>query len=703
MAPVLTWRKDGLQAGAVFFAFAAVFLLAAGAGVDDVVGDPRWDMPSIFAHARGFLARSLREGSLPLWNPHAFCGTPFMAQPESAVFYPPNLLFAVLPLGAALNASMGLHLGWCGLGAYVLARVAGVRPSCALMAGLVYMFGAPTALQFYPGHLSNLCVMSWTPWVLACVHRIGAPSGKAWAAGGAAALACQILAGHPQYLFYGCLFYALYASLCLGRLASDAHPRRGAWAYGPGDAAARLALMAALGVAAAAVQLAPTLELAAGSARARLPYGYCASYSLPPENLLTLLRPEAFGGLEDYSGRGFYLWEMCLYVGLAPLAAALLALARRRTFVVASFGGLALLSVALAFGGYTPLFRFLYDWVPGFDLFRGNAKFIHLTSLCLAVLAAVGVEVLSDLFPGGKGSAGAVAAGLALALALFDLWSAWLPGLRTFPIGMVRAGAGMAGVLTSGAVAPRVSWLEAPSLWLHGMLDGIQHVGGVAPVIPWRNSAFVNAAAGLPLDSPRDHVSVDRVGPLTALVDMRYVVAPEPRGQAPPPAEVLRPVLRAEGFVVYEDPRAGPRAFVAHRQVVEERAGAAWRMIAGGLVDPRAVAVVEEDAGLPAAAPGVKGPASRVAVRVYEPERVVLDVESDAAGLAVLADAFAPGWEATVDGVDARVLPVDGLLRGVRIPKGRSTVEFRYRPKSFLRGAALSGASLAAGLLLLVL
>ena len=58
------------------------------------------------------------------------------------------------------------------------------------------------------------------------------------------------------------------------------------------------------------------------------------------------------------------------------------------------FAGLAGVSVILALGKYTPLLKFLYSYVPGFNLFRGNSKFIFLNALSLAVLSGFGADVL---------------------------------------------------------------------------------------------------------------------------------------------------------------------------------------------------------------------------------------------------------------------------------------------------------------------
>ena len=50
---------------------------------------------------RSYAGASISHGSIPLWNPYQFCGAPFLANSQSAVLYPGNLLFYILPTKAA--------------------------------------------------------------------------------------------------------------------------------------------------------------------------------------------------------------------------------------------------------------------------------------------------------------------------------------------------------------------------------------------------------------------------------------------------------------------------------------------------------------------------------------------------------------------------------------------------------------------------
>lgn len=60
-------------------------------------------------------------------------------------------------------------------------------------------------------------------------------------------------------------------------------------------------------------------------------------------------------------------------------------------------------------------------------------------------------------------------------------------------------------------------------------------------------------------------------------------------------------------------------------------------------------------------------------------DRVVLQVTCEAAGWLVLADAFASGWTAELDGMALPIFRADGTMRAVPVPAPGGTLTFRYR------------------------
>jgi hypothetical protein len=114
--------------------------------------------------------------------------------------------------------------------------------------------------------------------------------------------------------------------------------------------------------------------------------------------------------------------------------------------------------------------------------------------------------------------------------------------------------------------------------------------------------------------------------------------------------------------------------------------------------DPR-VAVLLEDP--PSAAEGDRDGAAWAAAGAEEaiivdesPERIEMRVRAPRPGYVVLADAFAPGWRATLDGRAVTVLRADGLFRAVAVPPGEHALEMIYAPASVTAGLLLGACGL---------
>ena len=431
------------SAAAAAVVLAALTLLMFGdvlVSKTEVLSAPETDLFQQFLPWRAFAVSEIKKGHLPLWNPHLFSGAPFLAGFQSALLYPLNLPYLLLPLNTAVNVGIALHVFLLGLFTFLWVRRRGLHPLAALTAGIVVMFSGPHFLHIYAGHLPNLCAMAWVPLILLSLDGL-MKKRTSWAILlGAFAFAMLVLAGHPQYAYYTALVCALYLAVSFP-FAMDRRADEGAAARRKGALAAFAAVsLAAAGVFAfglllAAAQVLPGLAAAREAVRAGgVPFSFAAMFSFPPENLLTLVSPYLFGDMihTPYWGRG-YLWEMELFVGLTALY-----LAARGVVTgggpAKALGLAALLCLLLALGKHTPLFGALYHYLPGFDRFRGTAKFIFYFALLTGALAAYGLDGLIGHAKGdaggeapshpGRGGAvgGIVILGLALAAALAASW-----------------------------------------------------------------------------------------------------------------------------------------------------------------------------------------------------------------------------------------------------------------------------------------
>jgi hypothetical protein len=312
---------------------------------------------------------------------------------QSALFYPPNWLHLLLPPAAAINWNYAAHVFAAGYFTYLWSRRRNTGRFGATVAGVTYMFGAPFFLHVYAGHVIHIQAMTWIPLVFLAIDRLAAGGGMAWTLLGAGAVGLQLLCGSPQYVYYTAICAGVYAIL----LGVGSRPR------------VRLALglcgIYLGGAALAGVQLLPSLDARDELLRSGgLPYKMASSLSFHPHNLVTLVAPYALGTPDGptatrpqdlpYFGPG-YIWELCLYIGISGLVLASLGAVTGPRAGRLSASGTVALAGLLALGAYTPLFDFLYHYLPMYDHFRCTAKFCAVVGLFLSLFAGWGVDALA--------------------------------------------------------------------------------------------------------------------------------------------------------------------------------------------------------------------------------------------------------------------------------------------------------------------
>jgi hypothetical protein len=170
-----------------------------------------------------------------------------------------------------------------------------------------------------------------------------------------------------------------------------------------------------------------------------------------------------------------------------------------------------------------------------------------------------------------------------------------------------------------------------------------------------------------------------RLLPILDMLGVRYVIF---RG-SPPPA--CHPTFQGPDYWVLVNRAALPRAFVPRQ--VEAVADAHERLekMASLKFDPREVAYVESPVSLPAECRG----SAEIVAEI--PTRVTVSVHMETPGLVVLADLWDKGWRAYLDGKPVPILRTNHAVRGVVVPAGAATLEFRYEPASLAWGLRLAG------------
>ncbi len=340
------------------------------------------DVFTFFYPYRDYAARALLGGRLPLWNPDIFLGVPFLADSQTALFYPLHWPLLGLSAPRAVAWSIIMHVFLAASGAYVFARRVGrLGVAGAVATATVFAFSGFLGAQ--AEHVNQLNTAAWLPWLLIVTDRAFAGRRLAVPVGGLL-IGVMLLAGHAQAAYINLVAIGLFA--LLRSPAGDW--RKPAWW---GRTLWPLVQMSLFGAGLAAVQLLPTAELSQLSIRAGgLSYRQAVSFSLDPRLALRGLLPTFGNDAPLFS-------EYVAYVGILALCLACLGWWSSRQHRLNRF---ALLTTAagifLALGVFNPFYFLLYHAVPGFALFRAPARWMFLTTWGLSLLAGLGVEWLTS-------------------------------------------------------------------------------------------------------------------------------------------------------------------------------------------------------------------------------------------------------------------------------------------------------------------
>ena len=139
-----------------------------------------------------------------------------------------------------------------------------------------------------------------------------------------------------------------------------------------------------------------------------------------------------------------------------------------------------------------------------------------------------------------------------------------------------------------------------------------------------------------------------------------------------------------------------PRVFLANNYVVETDPQKILDKIYDPNFDLRKTLILEESPSFrPASTRGEPGPESTGSATFiyYQPQKVVIKTQSDSPKLLFLSDNYYAGWKAFVDGAETKIYRADYSFRAVPVPTGSNDVVFIYDPLSFKVGVIISALS----------
>jgi len=639
-----------------------------------------------------YIVQSVRQwDEIPLWRTAVMGGVPIIGNPSMLLLYPPYWLVFLFPIGWAFTLYFALHLVWAGWGVYGLARqVLRLSSGAALLAALMFALSAKMVAHLGGGHIDIVAAVAWLPWLWWAVDR---------------------LARQPDWL------YVRLTDRGPGAL------RRWWRCAFAGLGAAGLAL----GLAAA--QLWPMGELLPFTTRSTMTLSEASRYALPAPLLIGLIFPTALAFPE------WVVYPGVVTLALVPASGLARCSVRGWRFGVA----LAVVGVVFSLGQATPLYTVLFRVLPGMAWQRVPARAMFLVQLALALLAGMGWDGVR-----AKPSPMLVSWWVLLAVLAMagTAWARWFPGVIMMPVGSLAVAVGAPVVLVmrsrawlshryalaalaalavceAVALSPQliargqVADLTAPTpagrflagqegpfrvYSPHGLIslaqaviNGLETVDGHDPFQFGYYVHWANAASGCDLEVYSVSVPAcasDEVDPgaylrtspdavLLGVANVRYVVADHDLSHWSSP-------LWQDGTMrVYENPVVLPRVFVVPTIEVEADDESALALLRAS--GPTVVAAISET---PASALPAGG--------AYRPGRVVrwapnrIEVHAEGPGWLVVGQVWAPGWRASVDGVQTEVYRTDVAFCGLALSAGPHTVVLEYAPTGWLWGRWVS-------------
>ena len=103
---------------------------------------PKWDNIDAFLPYRHVVGTWISNGHLPLWNPYQLLGYPTHSDPQSGAWYPLVWLLGLVNDYDlySINIELSLHYFIGGLGMFTLGRTLKIKDSIAFIMGMTYMF-----------------------------------------------------------------------------------------------------------------------------------------------------------------------------------------------------------------------------------------------------------------------------------------------------------------------------------------------------------------------------------------------------------------------------------------------------------------------------------------------------------------------------------------------------------------------------------
>jgi len=677
-----------------------------------------------------------KSGQIPLWNPYSFSGTPQLANYQSAVLSPFNVLFFVLPFVNAWAFLILLQPLLAGIFMYLFVRNLKISAIGSILSSVAFMFCGFIVVWMDYGTLAYAIL--FLPLALFSVKKYFDTDNIWYLFLLSLTFPLSFFSGHFQMSGYFALVVILYILyFCI--VSKNTRQKL------------TVVFFAFCGALLTLPQVLPAMEFYGQALRSTIfgnvetiPWGY----------LPTFLSPDFYGNPVTRNDWFGHYAEWNAYIGVWPLLLGIYGMFSRKRKETLFFIIAGIVSMLLAFP--TPLLSLLIMLhVPVFST-SSASRIIVIFSFAFAVLAGFGFDqLLVDikekqykkiilLLSFGLGTFLVLWAivGFKLFLTVDKLHIArqnLIPATGIFMVGIISillATLGRRFVLRFAIYALifltvfdmlrfATKWqpyvkkdLFFPTIPVAKEFQKIQgyeralgnyqaeaavyfHLpapDGYDALYIRRYGQFAESInEGKVQDAERSVVTFPKNSKETSLainlLNIRYIVhkvSDDHMGWTfgfwNYPISQFNQIYKDPFYEIYRNTAALPHAFLVGKYVVEKNPQKIIDALYSPAFDLRSQIVVEEDPKLGQN----KEFSGDATITSYTPDRVAIITNANRSGLLFLSDNDYPGWQATVDNKPAKIYRADYSFRSIVVPAGKHIVVFKYVPMSFWWGVWLA-------------
>ncbi|MFT5902565.1 MAG: hypothetical protein ACI9LA_001781 [Bacteroidia bacterium] len=345
----------------------------------------KWDMLDCYFPWKFFAAESIQNRVFPLWNPFQHLGYPIHADMRS-VYYPEGFIVGLL--GGynlrLMNFLFVFYVTIAGFGFYHLASRFIKNEYAKITIAAAY-----TLCGFFVGHgqeMFGIIAAAWIPWIL--YYFIEFQRNLAWKnLWGLSFFLFLLLTGGYQALSLILLF--LLIALFIGGVIKKKN-RHSLVEVMIRNVALGIVVLLSLSVLIITyIQVSPEVERLTGLS---LQDAYTGL--LTPQALLSLLAPFSVAGDPSFLGTNITMAN--IYVGIITLCLSLNGLFLAKKWEVNILWVFGLFCLFASLGPHTPVREFLFNHVPGMNLFRMSSFFSYFSQVAFLILAGIALERLFE-------------------------------------------------------------------------------------------------------------------------------------------------------------------------------------------------------------------------------------------------------------------------------------------------------------------